>query len=68
MLHNDKIIEAIISVGKNSSVSDEYVIILSNLSEYNTVNKIRIDDLDLRNSLSNISNENLINIFRQTKQ
>lgn len=64
MLHNDKIIEAIISVGKNSTVSDEYVTILSNLSEYNTVNKIRIDDLDLRNSLSNISNENLINIFR----
>lgn len=64
MLHNDKIIEAIISVGKNSSVNDEYISILSNLSEYNILNKIRIDDLDLRNSLSKISNENLVNAFR----
>lgn len=64
MLHNDKIIEAIISVGRNSSVNDEFVPILSTLSEYNIVNKIRIDDLDLRNSLLTFSNENLINIFR----
>ena len=64
MLHNDKIIEAIISAGKNLSVKDEYISILSNLSEYNIEIKIRIDDLDLRNSLLKFSDENLINIFR----
>ncbi len=64
MLHNDKIIESIISVGRNSSVEDEIILILSNLSEYNIVNKIRIDDLDLINSLTTISNDDLINIFR----
>lgn len=64
MLHNDKIIEAIISAGKNLSVIDEYISILSNLSEYRIENKIRIDDLDLRNSLLKFSDENLINIFR----
>jgi hypothetical protein len=64
MLDNDKIIEAIISVGEHSFINDEFIPILSNLSEYNVENKIRIDDLDLRNSLTTISNENLINIFR----
>ena len=38
--------------------------ILSNSSKYNVKNEIRIDDFDLRNSLSTISNQNLINIFR----
>ncbi len=64
MLHNDKIIEAIISVGKDSSVNDEFVPILSNLSEYNIENKIRIDNLDLRNKLLTFTDENLINTFR----
>jgi hypothetical protein len=64
MLHNDKIIEAIISVGINSTIKDEFIPLLSNLSEYNIENKIRIDDLDLRNALLTFSNENLINIFR----
>lgn len=64
MLYNDKIIEAIISVGKISSVNDEFIPILSNLSEYNIENKIQIKYLDLRNKLLTFSNENLINIFR----
>lgn len=64
MLQNDKIIESIISVGRNSLVDDEIIPVLSNLSEYNVTNKIRINDLDLIKSLTTFSNDDLINFFR----
>lgn len=64
MIENNKIIEVIISVGKTLSINDEYLSMFSGLSENNLVSKIHQEHLNQKNYNTNLSNEDLIHVFR----